>query len=291
MVSEAKGYSYNRIFGCESSQEDVFNTIGVPVVESSLKGINASIFAYGQTGAGKTHTMIGYDPVDEKLVGLIPRVLEYLFAKIADKENSSQESGVVEVACSFLEIYNETITDLLVEAPVNGGPTQPAHRGSWIAPLLRHLGNKKRKHEMCVGMERRKIGSHNLNKQSSRSHAVFTLTIKCSTQTTTTVSKLHLIDLAGSENQKCANTSGLRLAEGRSINKSLSALGNVIMALSNKNGHVPYRDSKLTYLLQDSLGGNSITTIIANVDPGFQSTQETFSTIQFANRVKKIKNK
>ncbi|KAL0356784.1 UNVERIFIED_CONTAM: Kinesin-like protein KIN-12D [Sesamum calycinum] len=237
---------------CEAiDQETLFRMVGLPMVENCLSGYNSCMFAYGQTGSGKTYTMLG--EIEELEVkpspnrGMTPRIFEFLFARIrAEEESRRDEHLKYNCKCSFLEIYNEQITDLL----------DPSSTNLMVLPV-----------------------SNRWEKDSA---------------TNFRFARLNLVDLAGSERQKSSGAEGERLKEAANINKSLSTLGHVIMVLVDvahgKPRHVPYRDSRLTFLLQDSLGGNSKTTIIANVSPSICSAAETLNTLKFAQRAKLIQN-
>lgn len=269
-----------------------------------LEGYNGTVFAYGQTGSGKTFTMQGLLTDSGDLVyehrGLIPRVLEYLFAQIKDRQKTKSCEFVVK--CSYLEIYQETVTDLLNTESGALSIRADVKRGVYVEGLTEY--DVKDHHEaynfMQLGASHRHVGETAANTRSSRSHSVFTLyvqskEIKEDGVTAVKYSRLHLIDLAGSERQKSTEAAGLRLREAANINKSLLTLGNVIRALveiANGKEHVfvQYRDSTLTFLLKDSLGGNSKTTIIATISAAEKNYGETLSTLKFANRAKMIRN-
>jgi kinesin family protein 15 len=243
-----------------STQADVFGVVGWPMVDHCMDGFNSTIFAYGQTGSGKTHTMMG-DIEDEQQAGLIPRVFARLFETIRAKARDGEDDTYT-ISCSFLEIYNEEVIDLLNTSSTNlqirDGDVK---RGVYVQGLSTHpvasLGDVLRL--IAIGSENRKIASTELNERSSRSHSVFTATItwegvRVGVKTVRS-SKLNLVDLAGSERVGKSGATGEQLVEARSINKSLSVLGRVIARLVDKQGsgghvHVPYRDSKLTFLLQ-----------------------------------------
>jgi predicted nucleic acid-binding Zn-ribbon protein len=279
---------------------EMFERCGRPVVDSCLSGYNGTIFCYGQTGSGKTHTMTG---AGEAHRGLIPRILDNLFQNIDLRSSSSTIS--FSITCSFLEIYNEKITDLLNHDSGRPSSSSLALRediknGVYVEDLTQETirGTTEAMHLLKRGLANRHTGATAMNEHSSRSHSVFTVTIRSKESESGVVklrsSRLNLIDLAGSERQQSTGAEGDRLTEACSINKSLSALGKVIMSLvdiaNGKERHVHYRDSKLTFLLKDSLGGNSKTCIVANVSPAWNSMNETLSTLQFAQRAKFIKN-
>ncbi|KAJ2056678.1 Kinesin-like protein kif15 [Coemansia sp. S146] len=290
----------------DCAQEEVFEAVGKRAVEQCMQGYNGTIFAYGQTGSGKTFTMQGardeFTGPDDELRGLIPRCFEHLFARIAEEE--ARCNGRVKYLCkaSYIEIYNETIYDLLDPLIRTCALREDIKKGIFIDNVTEEtVQDPNEAYSVFVrGTTSRHVSATSMNRESSRSHSVLMLIIQSLTQMDTGLteireSKFNLVDLAGSERQKLANTSGMRLKEAANINKSLSTLGNVINSLVDiSNGrprHVNYRDSKLTFLLRDSLGGNSVTFIIANVSPAMCNDAETASTLRFAQRAKMIRNK
>ncbi|CAL9042921.1 unnamed protein product [Musa banksii] len=292
---------------CETiNQEMLFRVAGLPMVENCMSGYNSCVFAYGQTGSGKTYTMlgeIGELEVEPNLNrGIIPRIFEFLFARIKVEEESRRDEKLkYSCKCSFLEIYSEQINDLLVPSSSNLLLREDIRKGVYVENLTEYV--VKNVNDILkllrLGAANRKVAATNMNHESSRSHSVFTCTIESRWEKDLTVNsrfaKLNLVDLAGSESrQKTSGAEGERLKEAANINKSLSTLGHVIMVLADmahgKQRHVPYRDSKLTFLLQDSLGGNSKTMIIANVSPSICSANETLSTLKFARRARLIQN-
>ncbi|XP_052187875.1 kinesin-like protein KIN-12E [Diospyros lotus] len=287
------------------SQEMLFKVAGVPMVENCMGGYNSCMFAYGQTGSGKTHTMLGDIEGGTRRhsvnCGMTPRVFEYLFSRIQkEKEARREEKLKFTCKCSFLEIYNEQILDLLNPSSTNLQIREDTKKGVYVENLTEVEVTSARDviQQLVQGAANRKVAATNMNHASSRSHSVFTCVIesKWDSQGVThyRFARLNLVDLAGSERQKSSGAEGERLKEATNINKSLSTLGLVIMNLVNisngKSLHVPYRDSKLTFLLQDSLGGNSKTIIIANISPSSCCSLETLSTLKFAQRAKFIKN-
>ncbi|CAL1372500.1 unnamed protein product [Linum trigynum] len=291
---------------CETvDQEMLFRMAGLPMVENCLSGYNSCIFAYGQTGSGKTFTMLGeIDGLEVKPSvqrGMTPRIFEFLFARIqAEEESRRDERLQYSCKCSFLEIYNEQITDLLEPSSTNLMLREDVKAGVYVENLSEfevHTVSDIIK-LLAEGSLNRKVAATNMNRESSRSHSVFTCVIESRWEKDSTTNlrfaRLNLVDLAGSERQKSSGAEGERLKEAASINKSLSTLGHVIMILvdvaNGKQRHVPYRDSRLTYLLQDSLGGNSKTMIIANVSPSISCAAETLNTLKFAQRAKLIQN-
>ncbi|XP_058085499.1 kinesin-like protein KIN-12G [Magnolia sinica] len=287
------------------SQEKLFKLAGLPMVDNCMGGYNSCMFAYGQTGSGKTHTMLGDIEGGTRRhsvnCGITPRVFEYLFSRIQkEKESRRDEKLKYTCKCSFLEIYNEQILDLLEPSSVNLQIREDAKKGVHVENLTEFEVSSARDviQQLVQGAANRKVAATNMNRASSRSHSVFTCVIEskweCQGVTHHRFARLNLVDLAGSERQKSSGAEGERLKEATNINKSLSTLGLVIMNLVNisngKSQHVPYRDSKLTFLLQDSLGGNSKTTIIANITPSSCCALETLSTLKFAQRAKFIRN-
>ena len=300
--SSLKQFSFDYVAEEEVSQEELFESIGKPISMNCLTGYNSSIFAYGQTGAGKTYTIIGdYQSISLKKQnsGILPRCLEYIFSYIDDEKKGNLNIDYL-VKCSFLEIYNEQIHDLLVTQQRNLPIREDIKKGSYIEDLTQEtvLTLEEVTGFMKKGIKNRHVSSTLMNKESSRSHSVFTVYIESKEKKDELWnfknSLFHLIDLAGSERQKIADTHGDRLKEASMINKSLSTLGNVINSLveisEGKSRYVRYRDSKLTFLLKDSLGGNSKTCIIANISPSVLNYGETLSTLRFAERAKFVKN-
>ncbi|XP_049592334.1 uncharacterized protein kif16bb isoform X2 [Syngnathus scovelli] len=287
-----------------ASQEKIFNDLGQDVLKAAFEGFNACVFAYGQTGSGKSYTMMGH--ADEK--GLIPRICDGLSSKISERNTSNAVSFRTEV--SFMEIYNERVYDLLEKRTVvteSGGLRVREHprHGPYVENLSKHLVHSYSDMEelIAAGNANRITASTRMNDSSSRSHAIFSISFS---QTwfdaelpREMLSKIHLVDLAGSERADITQASGIRLKEGANINKSLVTLGTVISALAElsvgqpttkKMTFIPYRDSVLTWLLKDSLGGNSKTTMIATVSPANVNYAETLSTLRYANRARNILN-
>ncbi|XP_042181978.1 kinesin-like protein KIF3A isoform X2 [Oncorhynchus tshawytscha] len=290
-----KTFTFDTVFGPDSKQLDVYNLTARPIIDSVLEGYNGTIFAYGQTGTGKTFTMEGVRAVPE-LRGIIPNSFAHVFGHIAKAEGDTRFL----VRVSYLEIYNEEVRDLLGKDQMQRLEVKERPDvGVYIKDLSGYVVNNADDMDriMTMGHKNRSVGSTNMNEHSSRSHAIFTITIECSEKGVdgdqhVRMGKLHLVDLAGSERQGKTGATGQRLKEATKINLSLSTLGNVISALvDGKSTHVPYRNSKLTRLLQDSLGGNSKTMMCANIGPADYNYDETISTLRYANRAKNIKNK
>ncbi|KAI3991317.1 hypothetical protein MKX01_034636 [Papaver californicum] len=298
-------YTFDLVADENVTQENLFNVAGLPMVENCMGGYNSCMFAYGQTGSGKTHTMMGDIDGGTRRhsvnCGMTPRVFEHLFTRIQkDKEARRDEKLIFTCKCSFLEIYNEQILDLLDPSSANLQIREDSKKGVYVENLKEMEVTCARDviQLLVQGTTNRKVAATNMNHASSRSHSVFTCIIESKWEirgvTHHRFARLNLVDLAGSERQKSSGAEGERLKEATNINKSLSTLGLVIMNLVNvsngKSLHVPYRDSKLTFLLQDSLGGNSKTTIIANISPANCNSLETLGTLKFAQRAKFIKN-
>ncbi|XP_063333127.1 kinesin-like protein KIF16B isoform X3 [Pelmatolapia mariae] len=302
-------FSYDSM-DCKSatfvSQEKVFKDLGSDVLKAAFEGYNACVFAYGQTGSGKSYTMMGA-PGD---AGLIPRICEGLFSRISEATRWDEASFRTEV--SYLEIYNERVRDLLRRKSTqtyNLRVREHPKGGPYVEDLSKHLVQNYGDVEelMEAGNINRTTASTGMNDVSSRSHAIFTINFTQAKfdaeMPSETLSKIHLVDLAGSERADATGATGVRLKEGGNINKSLVTLGNVISALADmsqggvntnlkkKSVFVPYRDSVLTWLLKDSLGGNSKTIMIATVSPADVNYGETLSTLRYANRAKNIINK
>ena len=294
-------FTFDSIFDLDSSQIDVYNITAKQAVNSVLEGYNSTIFCYGQTGTGKTYTMEGftYNSQAEQR-GIIQRTIEDIFTYI---EQTSNENTKFIIRASYLQIYNESISDLLKPEKKNLQIREDKKKGIYV-DLLSEWAVRTPVDLYALlkrGGSYRTTAATLMNDVSSRSHAVFVITveqmttenIKGQTHTQIKVGKLNLVDLAGSERIRITGATGQQLEESKKINKSLSCLGNVINALTDQKGriHVPYRDSKLTRLLEDSLGGNCKTTMLAMISPAHESFSESLSTLHFAQRAKKIKNR
>uniref|UniRef100_A0A8C6LXK2 Kinesin family member 4A n=1 Tax=Nothobranchius furzeri TaxID=105023 RepID=A0A8C6LXK2_NOTFU len=299
IVGTEKAFTYDYVFDPTAEQEEVFNTAVSPLLRGLFTGYHATVLAYGQTGSGKTYSMGGtYTSAQENdpSVGVIPRVISRIFEEKEKKKNSE-----ICLAVSYLEIYNEEILDLLCSSKDKPALSirEDPKEGIKIVGLTERQVFSGPEMVSCLelGNSARTVGSTAMNAASSRSHAIFTITLeqrRGSDKVDSVISKLHLVDLAGSERQKKTKAEGDRLKEGISINRGLLSLGNVISALgdeSKKSTFVPYRDSKLTRLLQDSLGGNSHTLMIACISPADSNMEETINTLRYADRARKIKNK
>ncbi|KAJ8538106.1 hypothetical protein K7X08_014646 [Anisodus acutangulus] len=319
-------FTFDHVYGSTASPSAaMYQECVSPLVDGLFQGYNATVLAYGQTGSGKTYTM-GTGFKDGFQTGLIPQVMNSLFNKVEALKHQAE----FQLHVSFIEIHKEEVRDLLDSISVNKSETANGHNGKVAIPgkppiqiressngVITLAGSTERSvrtlKEMADCLEQgslsRATGSTNMNNQSSRSHAIFTITMEQMRKTGSNdgnsnecmteeylCAKLHLVDLAGSERAKRTGSDGLRFKEGVHINRGLLALGNVISALGDekkrKEGvHVPYRDSKLTRLLQDSLGGNSRTVMIACISPADINAEETLNTLKYANRARNIQNK
>lgn len=283
-----------------ASQEKVYNCLGADVLLNAFEGYNACIFAYGQTGSGKTFTMMG----SQNQTGLIPRLCDELFDKISKNED---ENITNKVEVSYIEIYNEKVRDLLCPRGNHATLRVREHKilGPYVEGLTKLVVSSFKDIEtlMIEGNKSRTVAATNMNTESSRSHAVFNIVLTRNEYDKETesvgekVSKLSLVDLAGSERASKSGAEGERLKEGSNINRSLVTLGQVISSLADQSGgkgkkalHVPYRDSILTWLLKDNLGGNSKTVMVATISPAADNYEETLSTLRYADRAKRIVN-
>ncbi|KAL2142678.1 hypothetical protein VTI28DRAFT_833 [Corynascus sepedonium] len=290
---EAQGtFTFDRVFDMSCKQSDIFDFSIKPTVDDILNGYNGTVFAYGQTGAGKSYTMMGTNIDDDEGKGVIPRIVEQIFTNIL----SSAANIEYTVRVSYMEIYMERIRDLLAPQNDNLPVHEEKNRGVYVKGLLEiYVSSVQEVFEvMRRGGNARAVAATNMNQESSRSHSIFVITITQKNVETGSAKsgQLFLVDLAGSEKVGKTGASGQTLEEAKKINKSLSALGMVINALTDgKSSHIPYRDSKLTRILQESLGGNSRTTLIINCSPSSYNDAETLSTLRFGMRAKSIKNK
>uniref|UniRef100_A0A8C9SGT7 Kinesin-like protein KIF21B n=1 Tax=Scleropages formosus TaxID=113540 RepID=A0A8C9SGT7_SCLFO len=331
LLGKDKAFTYDFVFDMDAQQNQIYATCVHKLVEGCFEGYNATVFAYGQTGSGKTYTMgTGFDvSVAENEQGIIPRAIRQLFQGIEKQQAEARASGMqppeFKVSAQFLELYNEEILDLFDSARDMDSRSRKSNirihedpnGGIYTTGVTSRLVTSEEELLQCLklGALSRTTASTQMNAQSSRSHAIFTIHL-CQMRVCrqpqlvnmadvsdrpisqpeyeTLTAKFHFVDLAGSERLKRTGATGERAREGISINCGLLALGNVISALgdqSKKSSHVPYRDSKLTRLLQDSLGGNSRTLMIACVSPSDRDFMETLNTLKYANRARNIKNK
>ncbi|XP_024391200.1 kinesin-like protein KIN-7C, mitochondrial isoform X2 [Physcomitrium patens] len=280
-------YAFDRVFGPATTTRGVYDAAAQHVVSGAMEGVNGTVFAYGVTSSGKTHTMHG----DQKSPGIIPLAVKDVFSII--QETPSREFLL---RVSYLEIYNEVINDLLDPIGQNLRVREDGQAGTYVEGIKEEvvLSPAHALSLIAAGEEHRHVGSNNFNLLSSRSHTIFTMTVESSprgdgyTDEDVTLSQLNLIDLAGSESSK-TETTGLRRKEGSYINKSLLTLGTVIAKLSDgKASHIPYRDSKLTRLLQSSLSGHGRISLICTITPATSNNEETHNTLKFAHRAKRI---
>uniref|UniRef100_A0A8C4ZRK1 Kinesin family member 21B n=1 Tax=Gadus morhua TaxID=8049 RepID=A0A8C4ZRK1_GADMO len=321
LLGKDKAFTYDYVFDIDSQQEQLYHACVHKLIEGCFDGYHATVFAYGQTGSGKTYSMgTGFDlSVSEEEQGIIPRAVHHLFEGIQSRRAEAQQAGVqppdFKVSAQFLELYNEDILDLFDSSKdldsrcrkSNIKIHEDASGSIYTTGVTSRLVHSEQEMLQCLklGALSRTTASTQMNAQSSRSHAIFTIHL-CQMRVCqpahlvsqpeyeTLMAKFHFVDLAGSERLKRTGATGERAREGISINCGLLALGNVISALGDqtkKGGHVPYRDSKLTRLLQDSLGGNSRTVMIACVSPSDRDFMETLNTLKYANRARNIKNK
>ncbi|XP_008318497.1 kinesin-like protein KIF21B isoform X3 [Cynoglossus semilaevis] len=336
LLGKDKAFTYDFMFDIDSEQQCIYHSCVHKLIEGCFEGYNATVFAYGQTGSGKTYTMgTGFDmSLSQQEQGIIPRAVHQLFDGIQRRRTEAQEGGFqapeFKVSAQFLELYNEEILDLFDGARDPDSRSRKSnikiHEDSsgsiYTTGVTSRLVHSEEELLQCLklGALSRTTASTQMNAQSSRSHAIFTIHL-CQMRVCqqmqngggengevngevsspiaqpeyeTLMAKFHFVDLAGSERLKRTGATGERAREGISINCGLLALGNVISALGDqakKAGHVPYRDSKLTRLLQDSLGGNSRTMMIACVSPSDRDFMETLNTLKYANRARNIKNK
>ncbi|XP_077871027.1 kinesin-like protein KIF21A isoform X11 [Ictidomys tridecemlineatus] len=332
-LGKDKAFTFDYVFDIDSQQEQIYTQCIEKLIEGCFEGYNATVFAYGQTGAGKTYTMgTGFDVnITEGEQGIISRAVKHLFKSIEEKKHTAIKNGLpppdFKVNAQFLELYNEEVLDLFdttrdIDAKnkkSNIRIHEDSTGGIYTVGVTTRTVNTESEMMQCLklGALSRTTASTQMNVQSSRSHAIFTIHV-CQTRMCpqvdaenatdnkmisessqmnefeTLTAKFHFVDLAGSERLKRTGATGERAKEGISINCGLLALGNVISALGDKSKratHVPYRDSKLTRLLQDSLGGNSQTIMIACVSPSDRDFMETLNTLKYANRARNIKNK
>lgn len=289
VVIASKPYAFDRVFQSSTSQEQVYNDCAKKIVKDVLEGYNGTIFAYGQTSSGKTHTMEGklHDPEG---MGIIPRIVQDIFNYIY----SMDENLEFHIKVSYFEIYLDKIRDLLDVSKTNLSVHEDKNRVPYVKGCTERFvcSPDEVMDTIDEGKSNRHVAVTNMNEHSSRSHSIFLINVKQeNTQTEQKLSgKLYLVDLAGSEKVSKTGAEGAVLDEAKNINKSLSALGNVISALAEGSTYVPYRDSKMTRILQDSLGGNCRTTIVICCSPSSYNESETKSTLLFGQRAKTIKN-
>ena len=282
-----KTFQFDYVYPMETTQREIYDQVAFPIVDSIFQGYNGTIFAYGQTGCGKTFTMMGI--VDNpELKGIIPNAFSHIFGYI----KTEGESKKFLVRCSFVEIYNEEVRDLLVNNSKKLDIREDRNKGTFVKDLTYITLKDTEDIQKCLekGNKNRHVGATSMNDQSSRSHSLFTVYLEIEENKKIRSGKLNLVDLAGSERVGKTNATGQTFDEGKKINLSLTALGSVIDALSSNRKHIPYKDSKLTRLLSDSLGGNTKTVMFANISPASYNYDETVGTLRYASRAKLIKN-
>ena len=284
-------FTYDKIYPIETTQKTIFEQVAKPLILSAFEGINGTLFCYGQTASGKTYTMEGI-PSDNNLCGIIPRMMQLIFEII----NSGSSDIEFSVKCQYYQIYNEKIQDLIDTNKTDLTIREDKNKGIWVGECTEKYVESEQ--EMIdffnTGSNNRIVSSTKMNAISSRSHSLFSVTIYQRNVITESskIGKLYFVDLAGSEKMSKAGVEGnTMLKEAQNINKSIMTLGMVINALTKGSKHVPYRDSKLTRVLQESLGGNSLTYLIINCSPNMLNQTETLSTLRFGQRAKLIKNK
>eukprot|EP01031_Cornospumella_fuschlensis_P035496 gene35496-43028_t len=296
-----RDFHYDYVFGEDTAQDYVYDRLARPIVNEVLRGVNGTIFAYGQTGTGKTYTMGILEFVNNEHAGLIPRAISQVFEHVHNVTSTTDCD--VSITQSFIQLYREQIQDLLAPPSAEQDSLiirEDPVRGFYVEGLTEYVVSSYRESEalLNMGLENRAIAPTLMNATSSRSHTILTLNIEQRIHSDpqnpqqysrTVRSKLLMVDLAGSERVRRTISRDTRLSEAKSINSSLSALGNVIAALADGSGHIPYRDSKLTRLLQDSLGGGAATALIATIGPAAVNYGETLSTLLFASRCMSVK--
>ena len=284
-------FTFDSVFPQTTPQSQIFNETAKPLITSALNGINCTLFCYGQTSSGKTFTMEGIKD-DLHLKGIIPRTMDYIFELIPQSSNELEFS----IKCQYYQIYNEKIQDLLDPHKTDLTIREDKSKGIWIEDCTEvYVSSKEEMKEVFqCGNNNRVVSATEMNKGSSRSHSLFCVTVFQRNVITgsTQSGKMCFVDLAGSEKMsKTRIDGGSGLKEAQNINKSLMTLGMVINALTDNASHVPYRDSKLTRVLQESLGGNSLTTLIVTCSANGYNQSESLSTLRFGQRAKLIKNK
>ncbi|KAF0989866.1 hypothetical protein HZS_7409, partial [Henneguya salminicola] len=285
-----KLFTFDHTFHPNTDQLSIYETVAKPLVTDLLSGYNSTIFVYGQTSSGKTYTMEGdFDENNKR--GIIPRIIQDIFAYIYEMDENLE----LHIKVSYFEIYLDSIRDLLDSNNVNLGVHEDKNGDPFVKGITeRFVSCPAEMYDLIQDAKsNRHIASTNMNEHSSRSHSIFLINLRQENTATkkSKIGKLFLVDLAGSEKVSKTGASGIGLDEARNINKSLGALGNVISALSENKSHIPYRDSKLTRILQESLGGNSRTTIVICCSLSSLNIPETVSTLRFGQRAKTITNK
>ena len=284
-------FTFDKVYPSETNQNIIFEQIAKPLISAAFEGINGTLFCYGQTASGKTYTMEGI-PSDENLKGIIPRMMKFVFEII----NSQSSEVEFSVKCQYYQIYNEKVQDLIDTRKSDLSIREDKNKGIWVGECTEEYieSEEEMLNFFNKGTENRIVSSTKMNSISSRSHSIFSVTIyqrNVITESSKT-GKIYFVDLAGSEKMSKAGVEGnTMLKEAQNINKSIMTLGMVINALSKGEKHIPYRDSKLTRVLQESLGGNSLTYLIINCSSNMLNQTETLNSLRFGQRAKLIKNK
>jgi kinesin family protein 5 len=285
----SSSFTFDAVHESDATQIALYDSCARATIDDVLRGYNGTIFAYGQTGAGKTFTMFGVDDDTGDLRGIVPRACAQIFDHIAQDAAGTEYT----IKCSFLEIYREVVRDLLSPASPALRVREAPERGVWVDGLSQVFCTSPTDifELLRLGETARATSSTNMNAVSSRSHSLFVLELTQKlTDGSTKTGRLNLVDLAGSEKVAKTGASGETLEEAKKINQSLSALGNCIAALTESRSHIPYRDSKLTFILRESLGGNCKTTLLVAASPARSNVEETLSALRFGSRAKLIKN-
>lgn len=289
LLGSGEKFTFDKVYSMSAQQPEIFDFIGKPIIDDVLTGYNGTVIAYGQTGSGKSFSMMGYDIYDHKTQGIIPRAIKLIFESV-EKAGSEAEFTL---KCSMLEIYKEKLKDLCgfsSELKIK----ESKQRGIYVDGLteIYVVNEEEMLGVLSMGERNRTVASTKMNSVSSRSHQLFILEVKQKFPNDSEKRGiLNLVDLAGSEKINQTGVTGNKLEEAKKINLSLSALGNVIKSLTSNAEHIPYRDSKLTRLLQESLGGNYKTTLLVCCSPHPRNVEDTLNTLKFAQRAKTIKNK
>ena len=284
-------FTFDKVYPSETNQDIIFEQIAKPLISAAFEGINGTLFCYGQTASGKTYTMEGI-PSDENLKGIIPRMMKFVFEII----NSQSSEVEFSVKCQYYQIYNEKVQDLIDTRKSDLSIREDKNKGIWVGECTEEYieSEEEMLNFFNKGTENRIVSSTKMNAISSRSHSIFSVTIyqrNVITESSKT-GKIYFVDLAGSEKMSKAGVEGnTMLKEAQNINKSIMTLGMVINSLSKGEKHIPYRDSKLTRVLQESLGGNSLTYLIINCSSNMLNQTETLNSLRFGQRAKLIKNK
>ena len=287
----SQDFTYDKVFPSDTNQKTIFDIVAKPLISAAFEGINGTLFCYGQTSSGKTYTMEGV-PTDSDLMGVIPRMMQLIF----DTINSGNPDIEYSVKCQYYQIYNEKIQDLIDTRKTDLAIREDKNKGIWVEDCTEEYVESEQEmfNFFQNGASNRAVASTKMNALSSRSHSLFAVIIyqrNIITESSKT-GKIYFVDLAGSEKMSKAGIEGnTMLKEAQNINKSIMTLGMVINALTKGAKHVPYRDSKLTRVLQESLGGNSLTNLIINCSPNMSNQPETLNTLRFGQRAKLIKNK